>query len=152
LPNCENHGRSQGRGDNTARGMAKTRGRSLEEIEAAVRAELVRRDQEIARVRAEAAAAIRELEEQRRRADAAQRESQRKVKQRMAFVLGEFLLRNGLEDPTVRAIVESDAFDMFTRAVRHRGARAHFGLAAVGAEGATSSGAGTSGRRRSAVA
>jgi len=128
--------------------MPKRKFRSPDEIKAAEAQAVKLRDAEIARIREETRLRLRDLDEERRELESGERARRRKARQRLAFVLGEFLLRNEdgdvLEDATIRAIVESDAFDAFTRAPKYRSARSAFGLedvpdapkAAVGKSGA----------------
>lgn len=92
------------------------------------------RDAQIAKIRESAGETLEELQDEMRKLEQTERQRQRKQRQRAAFVLGEFLLRDGLEDATVQAIVASGAFDTFTRSKSHRGARKIFGLPEITVE------------------
>jgi hypothetical protein len=98
------------------------------EVQERLRREQEAFDQEIAALRARRAEKLREIQDEIARIDAREREAKRKVHQRMAFVIGEFLLREGPDAELVQTITGSPAFEAFTRGPRYRGARPFFGL------------------------
>lgn len=86
------------------------------------------RDAEIARIKAETEEQLRVVRDNRKKATIAEKREERKQNQSRAFCVGEFLLRNGLEDKTLQAIIQTDAFDKFMRGIRYAGRRKLFGL------------------------
>jgi len=94
------------------------------------RKEQIRRDAEEAKkqITAEANEEVKRIEREMAQLEAVERRNQKRNVQRMAFTLGEFLLRNGADDPKLRAIIKSPEFDQFLGSVKRNADRRRFGL------------------------
>ncbi|TAM73311.1 hypothetical protein EPN44_14365 [bacterium] len=89
------------------------------------------RDEARRRIAADAAEEVREIERELALLEAAERRERRKEDAKRAWVIGEFVLRNGSEDQLYKAIVESPEFDEFLQGPRRAGLRKRFGLPEV---------------------
>lgn len=94
------------------------------------RKEQIRRDAEEAKkqITAEANEEVKRIEREMAQLEASERREQKRKAQRMAFTLGEFLLRNGLKDSKLQAIIKSPEFDQFLGSAKRNSDRRRFGL------------------------
>jgi hypothetical protein len=99
-----------------------------DKLEAVERSIIKRRDEEIERIKRETAAELKAISDRKKRKDRKERMERTRELQKMAFAIGSYLLRNGVDDATVKAIVGTDGFERFMQSPQFRGRRKLFGL------------------------